>query len=308
MDMKKLIFSAAFAVMLVSGCNTDRTAGVPEYIMFSDTLSVNPVLKDTRSFTVPVVSSVVCDYDRTVGVEIVDKGSTAVEGLNYRLGSNTVVIPAGETRADVEVFTEYDTFNDTDSLQFSMRLVIPDAVRSSIYGDETKVRMFKVCPFDVSTFSGWCVVTSLFLYNYPGIENTSIQRLIWSYPGEEPGTVVLQNWLFTGYDITVRFDSSDPSVPVIDIPEDQMLSDELSVFGQINADNRILISSSPAMASTFNSCSRSADIWFYAYLKDFSETVGPVGHFENSVEWVSNAEAERLVREEGMIKRGGPEE
>lgn len=305
--MKKLIFSAAFAVMLVSGCNTDRTAGVPEYIMFSDTLSVNPVLKDTRSFTVPVVSSVVCDYDRTVGVEIVDKGSTAVEGLNYRLASNTVVIPAGEARADVEVFTEYDTFNDTDSLQFSMRLVIPDAVKSSIYGDETKVRMFKVCPFDVSTFSGWCVVTSLFLYNYPGIENTSIQRLIWSYPGEEPGTVVLQNWLFTGYDITIKFDTSDPSVPVIDIPEDQILSDELSVFGQINADNRIFISSSPAMASTFNSCSRSADIWFYAYLKEFSETVGAVGHFENSVEWVSNAEAERLVREEGMVKRGGPE-
>lgn len=308
MKMKKVILFAAAAVSLLSGCRQETPARLDEYIMFSDTLSVNAVLKDRDTFSVPVVSSVACDYDRTIGVEVIDDGSTAVEGLNYRLKSNTLVIPAGETRADVEVVTDYDTFNETDSLQFSLRLVVPEQVKSSLYGDMTKVRMFKVCPFDENTFSGWCVVTSLFLYNYPGIENTSIQRLIWSYPGEEPGTVVLQNWLFTGYDITVRFDGSDPLAQVVTIDEDQMLSDEQSVFGQINADNRILISTSSAFTSTFNSCSRSADIWFYAYLKNFSEIMGPVGHFENSVEWISNAEADRLVREEGMVKRGGPEE
>ena len=74
-----------------------------EYIMFADTLATYPVQQDVEYFSIPVVSTVTRDYDRTFGVEIIDKGNNAIENVHYRLQSNTVTIKAGELRADVPV-------------------------------------------------------------------------------------------------------------------------------------------------------------------------------------------------------------
>ena len=72
--------------------------------------------------------------------------------------------------------------------------------------------MMKSCPYDVNDFTGWCVVTSLFLNQYPGIENTSLQRLIRTekHPTEE-NMIILHDWLFSGYDVTIRLDPADPA-------------------------------------------------------------------------------------------------
>ena len=44
-----------------------------EYIMFADTIATYPVQQDVEYFNIPVVSTVARDYDRTIGVEIIDK-------------------------------------------------------------------------------------------------------------------------------------------------------------------------------------------------------------------------------------------
>ncbi len=167
-----------------------------------------------------------CDYDRTFAVEIIDKGSTAVEGRDYRLESNTLTIPAGEYSTDIKVFADYDRFEDDDTLSFNLKLVMPDQLRWDLYGDETKVSMYKVCPFDINTFNGWCVTTSLFLYSYPGVSNSSYQRLIRSTVDEKTNTVTLHDWLFDGYDVKIVLDPSDPENPQTVMPEDQTISDE----------------------------------------------------------------------------------
>lgn len=300
--MKKLLISVFCSFMLLTGCQEMRIKySDKEYVMFSDTMSVNTVLKDVESFNVPVVSTVACDYDRTFGVEIIDRGSSAIEGLNYRLRSNTVTIKAGETSANVEVIPSYDSFNETDSLSFSMQLVIPDNLKWNLYGDRTKVVMYKVCPFSMENFSGYCVVTSLFLYSYPGMENTSYQRLVKTRISEEKeNTIIMEDWLFTGYDVTLTFNPSDPANPKVTMDKDQVLSDELSVFGQINGDNKILVTSSPAYLSYFNSCEKFVALWIRVYVKDMGTSVGDVGNFYNLIEWISDEEAERLQREEGM--------
>lgn len=195
--MKRKIFiigAVLSAVICMAACSESvRTYSDAEYIMFADTMSVNVVLQDQESFKVPVVSTVACDYDRTIGVEIIDKGSSAIEGLNYRLKTNTLTIPAGELRADVEVLPVYDSFNDTDSLDFTLALVMPEAVKLDLYGDRTRVVMYKSCPFVLDAFTGWCMVTSSCLLELPGTDNTSVQRLIWTEKGEEENTVVLTN-------------------------------------------------------------------------------------------------------------------
>ena len=149
-----------------TACQQDNVRSLGrEYIMFQDTLSLHAVVEDQESFTVPVTSTVACDYDRTIAVEIIDKGSTAVEGRDYFLESNTLVIPVGEYRTDVRVYPQYERFGKEDTLSFNLKLVMQDQLRWDIYGDETTVSMYKVCPFDINTFSGWCVVTSMFLYS-----------------------------------------------------------------------------------------------------------------------------------------------
>lgn len=301
MIRKAIIPAAVMMALAITGCQESKVQySGAEYIMFSDTLSVNPVLQDAESFRIPVVSTVACDYDRTFAVEVLDEGSTAIEGRNYRLRSNTLTIKAGEYSANVEVLPVYGSFNDTDTLSFSLQLVVPDQLRWGLYGDRTKVSMFKVCPFSLDNFTGWCVVTSLFLYSYPG-QNTSYQRLIRTEKVEgRENTILMKDWLYDGYDVTMTFSTDDPSNPLVSMDKDQILSDEESVFGQVNGDNRILVTNSPYYVSYFNSCQKFVSLWIQAYVNNMSSSVGTVGHFYHVIEWVSDEEAERLQKEEGM--------
>ena len=118
-------------------------------------------------------------------------------------------------------------------------------------------------------------------------------------PAEE-NTVILHDWLFDGYDVKIKFDNSDPENPVVTMPEDQLISDEQFVFGQVNGDNRILGMTSPSYLSYFNSCQSFVALWLRAYVYDKSTLIGYVGDFYNVMEWVSDEEADRLQKEEGM--------
>jgi hypothetical protein len=84
---------------------------------------------------------------------------------------------------------------------------------------------------------------------------------------------------------------------MVKMDNDQVLSDEASVFGQILGDNHILCGESPYNDSYFNSCQRFAVLWLNVYVYDLGDPIGTVGQFYNVLEWVSDEEAERLQRE-----------
>ena len=282
------------------GCDEQYTTySGPEYVMFADSVSTNMILADVEYFSVPVASTVACDYDRTFGVEVVDKGSNAIEGKHYRLLSNSVTIPAGELATEVKVQGLYENIEPTDSLGFVLRLVMPEKLKWSLYedSDQTKVVMYKSCPFVRENFTGWCVVTSLLLRDYPG-DNTSYQRLIRTeaHPTEE-NTVILRSCFYDGYDLTIRFHPEDAANPLVTMDKDQVLSDEASVFGQILGDNHILTTHSFYYPSYFNSCQRFVELWNHVYVENLGETIGTVGHYYNILEWISDEEAERLQKE-----------
>ena len=298
----KQIFRVLIAVLLFVGATSCReqytSYSDKEYVMFADTLSHNVVLENQEYFTVTVASTVARDYDRTFGVEIIDEGSNAIEGIHYRLLSNSVTIPAGKLAADVRVHGIYENIEAADSLGFGLRLVMPEALKfDSLYknSNRTKVVMSKVCPYSIDNFTGWCVVTSLMLYNYPGT-NESYQRLVKCEKLDEQ-SIIIRNFLYDGYDVTMRFNSSDPAKPMVEMDNDQILSDEASVFGQILGDNHILCGESPYNESYFNSCQRFAVLWLNVYVYDLGDPIGTVGQFYNILEWVSDEEAERLKRE-----------
>jgi hypothetical protein len=293
----KYITLALVAAAALSSCHERYvTYDDAEYVMFADTLQTYPVQQDVEYFSIPVVSTVKRDYDRTFGVEIIDKGSNAIENVHYRLKSNTVTIKAGETRADVLVHGIYNNIEASDSLGFQLRLVMNDELEMPLYGKDTKAVLMKVCPFDINNFTGYCVFTSMFLYDYS--ITGSYQRLVYTekHPTQE-NTIICRNWLNDGYDIRMTFHPEDPMRPLISIEEGQVASDEGSFFGTTHGDDKILVRTSAMNDSMFFTCGSYLYLWAEIYVENLGAPVGTVGHFYNIMEWISDEEAERLKRE-----------
>ena len=297
--MKRLPIYVLTALLLFSCKEQYTTYSDAEYVMFADSISTNLVQKDNSRFNVAVASTVAKNYDRTFGVEIIDAGSNAIEGKHYRLLTSSVTIPAGKLATNVEVEGIYDNIEATDSLGFKLRLVMNEKLKWDLYKDSdcTKVVMYKSCPYDRNNFTGYAIISSLFLRDYPG-ENTSYQRVVYTEPHPtEEDMIIVRDCFFDGYDITLKLHGDDPAEPRVTMDNDQVLSDEASVFGQILGDNHILGDDSPYYTSYFNSCQRFVVLWLHVYVENLGTTIGTVGNFYNVLEWISDEEAERLKRE-----------
>ena len=114
--MKQIIkyIVLSFVAMTVLNSCQERyvTYEGAEYVMFADTMAIYPIMAEKEEFSIPVVSTVAKDYDRTFGVEVIDKSSNAIERKHYSLMSNTITIKAGETRADVRVRGHFDNIGE----------------------------------------------------------------------------------------------------------------------------------------------------------------------------------------------------
>ena len=293
------------AAFSMTGCHERYvTYSDAEYVMFADTMAIYPVQtkggkdKDGNivdsTFTIPVVSTLIRNYDRTYGVEIIDKGSNAIEKKHYHLESNTITIKAGQNRADVLVHGHYSNIEDTDSLGFELSLVMNENLEMSMWGKTTKAVMMKSCPFKVEDFTGYCIVTSMFLYQYS--VTGEYQRLIKTEKVDD-NTILCKNWIADGYDIMMKFNSEDPMKPFVTIPSDQVACDEGSSFGIAYGDNRVQVESSQLAESVFYPCGKYLYVWAHMYVEDLGVSVGTVGHFYNIMEWVGEEEGKRLERE-----------
>lgn len=272
----KYTFVMFLAALSLSSCKESYvTYSDAEYIMFADTLRTYPVQQAEDWFSIPVVSTVVRDYDRTFGVEVIDKGNNAIENYHYRLESNTVTIKAGENRADVRVKGCYDNIAPTDSLGFQLELVMNDNLVMPLYGKSTKAVLMKSCPFDINNFTGYCVLTSMFLYDYS--ITGSYQRLVYTekHPTEE-NMIICRNWFNDGYDVTITFNAEDPMMPVVTMDEGQVASDEGSFFGTAHGDDKILVRSSALYDSIFYPCGSYLYLWVEVYVENLGEPVGTV--------------------------------
>ena len=297
--LKYIAITFLASAALVSCKERYVTYSDAEYVMFADTVATYPVQQDVEWFSIPVVSTVIRDYDRTFGVEVVDKGNNAIENLHFSLQSNTITIKAGENRTDVMVHGHYDNIGATDSLGFQLRLVMNDNLEMPLYGRDTKAVLMKSCPFDINSFTGYCMLTSMFLYQYS--VTGMYQRLIYTekHPTEE-NTIICRNWIADGYDVTMTFRTDDPMKPSVTMDAGQVASDEGSFFGTVHGDDKIQVRSSQLYDSVYYPCGNYLYIWTEMYVENLGEPVGTVGNFYNIMEWVSDEEAERLMKEDGM--------
>ena len=296
--MKKLLIgcmAAVAALIAFSGCDQDKVVySGPNYLMFSDTLYTYAVQETNEIFNVPVSATVPADYDRTFGVEVIDKESNAVEGKHYKILSNTVTIKAGEMSTDVKVQGLYKNIGITDSLGFALRLVIPDTEQWSLYKNEAKVVMQKICPFDIKNFKGYCKVTSSYLSSdyYP--KKVDLRLVTSDIVEGKENTIVVHGLYFDGYDMEIKFNRKDVLEPLVEM-EEQICGSTGEAFNTIHGDGKLRLNQ-PTAYTSFYSTNENFILQYVTMSvnnKDGSY-YGTVGTFVNVLEWISEAEAEKL--------------
>ena len=298
--MKKIMMGclvAVAAIIALASCSQDYTTySGPSHIMFSDTLYQYPVQQNNEIFNVPVSATERADYDRTFAVEVVDKQSNAIEGLHYRILNNTVTIKAGEIVGNVQVQGIYDNIGKTDSLGFTLKLVIPEKYNwTELYKDYTHVVMLKSCPFDINNFTGWCVVTSTFYTQY--LNNVSHRLVRTELVEGEENTVLLKGVYYDGYDIKLKLCPGNPLEPKVEMDE-QIVGKTGEAFGTIYGDGKLRINQLPAYNSYFNTCQNFVMQYVLMSVNKKDGTLlDNVNMYINLFEWVSDAEAERIQRE-----------
>lgn len=300
--MKKLLIgcmAAVAALIAFSGCDQDKVVySGPNYLMFSDTLYTYAVQETNEIFNVPVSATVPADYDRTFGVEVIDKESNAVEGKHYKILSNTVTIKAGEMSTDVKVQGLYKNIGISDSLGFALRLVIPDTEQWSLYKNEAKVVMQKICPFDIKNFKGYCKVTSSYLSSdyYP--KKVDLRLVTSDIVEGKENTIVVHDLYFDGYDMEIKFNRKDVLEPLVEM-EEQICGSTGEAFNTIHGDGKLRLNQ-PTAYTSFYSTNENFILQYVTMSvnnKDGSY-YGTVGTFVNVLEWISEAEAEKL-KEQG---------
>lgn len=296
--LSRNLLGAAIAVAVagsIVGCNENWifAPSTPDYIQFSDTLYVLPVVDDEEYHNVPIVATKTCSYDRTVAVEIIDAASNAIEGRHYSLESNTITIKAGELVGNVRVRGYHNNIDVYDSLGFKLNLIIPEELQWDLYGTETNVLLKKACKFDINAFTGYCVLTSTYILNYT---NTDMRLVKSEIDPTEENTIILRDYFFDGYDVKVRFKPEDIMNPLIEM-DDQVFGPTSDAFGTLYGDGLIRLYQPTAYTSYFSSCEKFIFQYMTLYVPGMEEGYNTVGTFVNAVEWISDDEAARLKRE-----------
>ncbi len=296
---KKIFLGMVASLVMLAGltsCEEQRTVyDGPLYIMFADTLSVLGVENSEEVFDIHIAATQASDKDRTLAVEVVDKESSAIEGVHYTLESNTVVIKAGELATSVRVRAIYDNLTIDEDPTLVLRLITDDDVQWSLYeGNETKVILRKICPFDINAFTGYAVVTSTFLMDY----SIKDMRLITTEVDPEDSTaVILHDYFYDGYDMKVRFTTEDMLNPLIEM-DDQPMATTGEAFGTIYGDGMLHAYQPSSLVSYYSSCEKFIFQYMTVWVPGMAEGTNVVGTFINAVEWISEDEA-RILKNQG---------
>ncbi len=276
---------------ILSGCQQERTVyDGPNYIMFADTLYIMPVREGDPWFEIPVVATRIVDYDRNVGIDIVDRVSDAIEGKNYDLESSTITIPAGENTAYVRVKGYYDSIGVDDEPEFSLKLVVDPEEIWDTYGDQTAVVLYKVCPFDINAFTGWALVQSSWMSSYMSVS----RRLVRSEldPDEENG-IIIHDLFYDGFDMKIRLTTDDDLNPLTET-DDQIFASTAEAFGTTYGDGYIRCYQATSYTSYYSTCEDFIFQYMTLYVSDYPyegySTV--VGTYYNLIRWISDDEAE----------------
>ena len=262
----------------------------PNYIMFSSERHDLGVMDSEEWFEIPITATRTADHDRNVGVEIIPARSSAIYGMHYTIESTTVTIPAGELNGMLRIKGYPDAISVSDNLGITLNLVLEDEAVWEEYGTETEVYLHKCCPLDMNAFTGYAVLTSTWIMQYMNAESLLVKTHL---DDTMPNTIVVESMYYDGYDIRITFLNDNRLEPFIEMPEPQVAGSTGEAFGTIYGNGKLMMMQSADSGSYYSPC----EGFLLQYVTMYVEEVGTVGTYANILEWISDDEAERIMRE-----------
>ena len=262
----------------------------PNYIMFSSERHDLGVMDSEEWFEIPITATRTADHDRNVGVEIIAARSSAIYGMHYTIESTTVTIPAGELNAMLRIKGYPDAISVSDNIGITLNLVLEDEAVWEEYGTETEVYLHKCCPLDMNAFTGYAVLTSTWIMQYMNAESLLVKTHL---DDTTPNTIVVESMYYDGYDIRITLLNDNRLEPFVEMPEPQVAGSTGEAFGTIYGNGKLMMMQPADSGSYYSPC----EGFLLQYVTMYVEEVGTVGTYANILEWISDDEAERIMRE-----------
>lgn len=284
----------AFGTLLLTalvGCESERTQyDGPSYITFSAERHDLGVMDSEEWFEIPITATHTVDHDRNVGVEIIAARSSAVYGMHYTIESTTVTIPAGKLNGMLRIKGYPEAISVSEMLGITLNLVIEEDEISEEHGTETEIYLHKCCPLDMNAFTGYAVLTSTWTMEFMNAESTLVKTHL---DETTPNTIVVESMYYEGYDIRLTLNADNRLEPLVEMPEAQVAGSTGEAFGTIYGNGKLMMEQSEESASYYSPC----EGFVLQYVTMYVEEVGTVGTFAHVLEWISDDEAERIMRE-----------
>ena len=286
-----IVVLGAMLLTTLVGCEAEHTTyDGPNYIMFSAERHDLGILDSEEWFEIPISATRTAKHDRNVGVEIVAARSSAIYGLHYTIESTTVTIPAGELTAMLRIKGYPEAIGVGENLGITLNLAIEQESVWEKYGTETEVYLHKCCSLDMNAFTGYAVLTSTWAMQYMNLESILVKTHL---DPTTPNTIVVEDMYYAGYDIRISFMEENRLEPLIEMAEPQVMGSTGEAFGTIYGNGKLMMMQPADSGSYYSPC----EGFLLQYVTIYVEEVGTVGSYAHILEWISDDEAERILRE-----------
>lgn len=281
---------ALLAAIFTLGCQSENnTYEGPNYILFSAESYTFGVIDNEEWFEVPISATRTANHDRYIGVEVVASKSSAIEDLHYTLESTTLCIPEGKLTTSLRIRGIADNISVGSNPTITLRLVLNEEDVWEEYGTECCVELQRCCKFDINNFEGYAVLTSTWCMQYMNTES----RLVHTHSESENDVVVIEDMFYEDYDIRIKLEKEDRLNPLAGLDGEQVVGSTGEAFGTIYGDGKLLITEAMGTTSYYSMC----EGFVLLYTTMYVDGVGTVGTYVNILEWISDDEAERIMRE-----------
>lgn len=281
---------ALLAAIFTLGCQSENnTYEGPNYILFSEQSYTFGVIDNEEWLEVPISATRTANHDRYIGVEVVASKSSAIEDLHYTLESTTLCIPEGKLTTSLRIRGIADNISVGSNPTITIRLVLNEEDVWEEYGTECCVELQRCCKFDINNFEGYAVLTSTWCMQYMNTES----RLVHTHSESENDVVVIEDMFYEDYDIRIKLEKEDRLNPLAGLDGEQVVGSTGEAFGTIYGDGKLLITEPMGTTSYYSMC----EGFVLLYTTMYVDGVGTVGTYVNILEWISDDEAERIMRE-----------
>lgn len=288
--LRHIFYGGIVLLGLLAGCQAEKTTYEgPDYILFSADSHTLGILDSEEWFEIPISATRTANEERTIGVEVVASESSAIEGLHYILESNTLTIPKGELTTAVRIKGLAENLDINSMLSIKLRLVIDPELVWDAYGIESEVQLQRCCPFDINNFTGYAKITSTWTMQYMNAEARLVRT---ERDPEDKNTIIIKDMFYDGYDIGLKLNSEDRLNPTVTLAE-QVLGTTGEAFGTIYGNGKLMMAEPTGYTSYYGTCEN----FLVLYTMMYVDGVGVVGTYVNIFEWISDLEAERIMRE-----------